>query len=636
MTLRNGFTLGSWTVYPLEGRLVSDGTERRVQPKAMDVLVCLAEAAGEVVEREYLLHQVWGETAPTDEPLTRCIGDLRRALDDSRSQPTYIQTVPKRGYKLLQPAEVLAVEDESVESSAPVKQARMPRARKGLRAAVIAVAVLVAVGLLTRPGWFRDEPASVSEEPFQASAVLQSPSIVILPFTNLSADAGQEYFSDGITEELLNLLARFPDLRVISRSSAFSYRDRNADAQTIAAELNVSHILEGSVRRSGQDVRIRAQLIDARADTQVWSATFDRTLGDIFATQDEIAGAVVDRLKVDLLGDRPIIRERNPESYELYLRARYVARQFTPEAFDTAIALLEQALALDPEYADAWDELGRNYRRQAGQGLRPVDESYALSRNATDRAIALDPTLASAHRSLAVIARNYDRDLAAAAAHIKRAYDLGPTIADTIGNAAAMAGSLGRIDQAIALQEHAASSDPVNSLISTHRGVLYLHAGRYDDAIAAFRSTLILNRGYIGAYFLIGEAHLLKGEPEAAMDSIQAEEDEGYRLIGEVMAFHALGDSIASDAALAELIEKFEQDAPYNIAYTLAYRGETDRALEWLEKAVTYNDPGLADIITEPLLANVQSDPRWIPFLERIGKSPRQLAGIEFELLVER
>ncbi len=457
-------------------------------------------------------------------------------------------------------------------------------------------------------------------------------SIAVLPFVNLSDDASNEYFSDGISEELLNLLSKIPQLRVISRSSAFSYKGKHVDLPTIAAQLNVAHVLEGSVRKAGNQVRISAQLIEARTDTHLWSETYERTLGDIFATQDEIAARVVEQLKVTLLGDAPTVQATDPEAYALILQARYMWRQFTPDAYEKSIALSEQALTIDPDYAPAWAGLAHGYTRQTGQGLRPIEDGYTLAREAASQALALDPAYGTAHQQLGWIAKNYDRDLAAAARHYEQAFAMKPADTDIISNAASMAITLGRLDQAIALAEYAVTRDPVSPSANYYLGITYSDAGRLDEAIASFRTTLTLSLGYIGAQYSIGKALLLKGEPESALAAMQQEADEGWRLIGLVMAHHALGQAAASDAALAELIAKYEQDAAYNIAYLMAFRGETDRAFDWLNKAVAYNDPGLSEIAIDPLFANIQFDPRWLVFLESIGKSPPQLVAIEFEV----
>jgi TolB-like protein/Tfp pilus assembly protein PilF len=448
----------------------------------------------------------------------------------------------------------------------------------------------------------------------------------------MSDDASNEYFSDGISEELLNLLTKVPELRVISRSSAFSYKGKQIDIPTIAAQLNVAHVLEGSVRKAGNQVRITAQLIEARSDTHLWSETYERTLDDIFATQDDIAARVVEQLKLTLLGNAPTIQATDPEAYALVLQARYLDRQRTPDAFENAITLYEQALAIDPDYAAAWAGLASVYTRQAGQGLRPYEEAFTLAREAASQSLTLDPAYAPAYRNLGWIAQDYDRDFVAAARHYERALAMEPANTDIIGSAATMAASLGRLDQAIALAEYAVAHDPVNPIAIARLGLTYRDAGRLDEAIASFRTTLTLSPGYIGGQNFIGTALLLKGEPESALAAMQKEVSEAWRLIGLVVAHHALGQAAASDAALATLIEKYEKQWAYNIAYVLAFRGEADRAFEWLDQAVAYNDPGLAEIATEPLFANIRSDPRWLPFLESIGKSPEQLAAIEFKV----
>ena len=469
-----------------------------------------------------------------------------------------------------------------------------------------------------------------------ATAIAADRSIAVLPFVNISSDIEQEYFSDGISEELLNLLSKVPELRVISRTSAFSYKDKGIDIPTIAEQLNVAYVLEGSVRKSGNQLRISAQLIEARSDTHLWSETFDRTLDDIFGTQDEIAARVVEQLKVKLLGDTPTVQATDPEAYALVLQARYLGQQLTPDGLGKSIALFEQALVIDPDYAAAWAGLASGYANQANQGLRPVDEGYAQAREAASQALALDPAYGPAHHSLARIAQHYDRDLVTAARHYERAVTLDSADTDSIASAATMAADLGRLDQAIALAEYAVARDPVSPIRNANLGVNYLEAGRLDKAIASLRAALTLSPGFISAQYSIGMALLFKGEPESALAAMQNEASEGWRLIGLVTAHHVLGQAAASNAALETLIEKYEKDAAYNIAYVLAFRGEADRAFEWLNTELAYNDPGLAEIAIQPLFRNIHSDPRWLPFLESIGKSPEQLAAIKFEVTLPK
>ncbi len=448
----------------------------------------------------------------------------------------------------------------------------------------------------------------------------------------MSSDAEQEYFSDGLSEELLNLLTKIPELRVAARTSSFSYKDKDMKVAQIGEELKVGHVLEGSVRKSGDRVRITVQLIQAEDGYHLWSETYDRTLDDVFAIQDEIAAEVVAQLKVTLLNAAPIVEETDPEAYALFLQARHLARQGTAKAFEQSIALYQQALAIAPDYIAAWDGLAAVYSDQTDRGLRPVDEGYALARGAADKALAIDPDDPQGHARHGWIAIVYDGDLAAAARHLERALELEPTDLDILGDAAALAESLGRMDEAIALQEYVVACDPVNARERRHMGISYLFAGRLDDAIASFRTALTLSPGHLSVQTLIGTALLLKGEPEAALAAVQQESGPGWRLNGLVMAYHALGQAAMSDAALAKVIELVEQVAAYNIAYVLAFRGEADRAFEWLDKAVQYNDPGLSQIAMEPRFANIRTEPRWLPFLESIGKSPEQLAAIRFDV----
>lgn len=457
-------------------------------------------------------------------------------------------------------------------------------------------------------------------------------SIAVLPFVDMSSDKDQEYMSDGIAEELLNLLAKIPELRVISRSSAFSYKGKDIKLAQVAEELNVTHILEGSVRKAGNQIRITAQLIEARSDSHLWSETYDRTLDDIFAIQDEISASVVSQLEIKLLGEAPHLRETNPEAYALYLRARHLHAQGSPETYRQANDMFKQAVALDPEFASAWDSLANNYMTLANSSLLQADEGYPLARAAAEKALAIDPDHALALSHLGWIAMTHDNDPTQAASYLERALQLAPGNSDIISNAASLLFFLGRYQESIALNEYANARDPVNPVGFSNIGYLYMVVGRLEDAVAAYEEVRRLSPAYLGNYYYMGTALLLMGKPEAALAAMQKEQYTVYRLLGEAVAYHALGDSRASDAALAEVIEKYEAEWAYNIAYVLAYRNEADRAFEWLDKAVEYRDTGLVEVMAKPEFANIHDDPRWLPFLESVGKAPAQLAAIEFKV----
>ena len=308
---------------------------------------------------------------------------------------------------------------------------------------VLGVAVIALVAFVFLRPAAKPEPAPISSVPPAAAAKTPEPSavpavtaddksIAVLPFVDMSQAKDQEYFSDGLSEELLNLLAKIPALHVTSRSSAFSFKGKSVELSEIAKRLNVAHILEGSVRKSGNKLRITAQLIDARTDTHLWSETYDRSLDDVFAVQDEIAAAVVGQLKISLLGNAPKAKAVDPKAYALYLQARQLFRQGTAEGLAQAVTLNQQALAIDPNLVGAWIALAQCYVFQSNLGQRPNDEGYGSARQMLEKALAIDPDAAEAHAALGSVIQSVDPDLAGAARHFERALTLEPT--NTMGS----------------------------------------------------------------------------------------------------------------------------------------------------------------------------------------------------------
>jgi len=472
----------------------------------------------------------------------------------------------------------------------------------------------------------------VSRRPTTSLTAIPEKSIAVLPFVNMSEDKANEYFSDGISEELLNLLAKIPQLQVTARTSSFSFKGKGVAIPEIARTLRVAHVLEGSVRKAGNSVRITAQLIKAGTDAHLWSQTYDRKLDDIFAIQDEIAADVVKQLKVTLLGAAPKARTTDPEAYALYLQAVQLGRQGTAEAYKQSDALYRKVLAIDPRYAPAWVGLSGNFLNETGQGLLPSKEGYAQAREAATKALAMDPDYAPAHARLGFISMYGDNDLYGAAQHFKRALALDPADLDVLRNSGTLLQSLGRLDEALALGEAVVRRDPVNVRALFNLGLHQRCAGRLDAAIASYRTVLSLAPGRGNPHADLGNALLLKGDAQGALTEIEQETSEVWKMVGLPMAYHALGRKADSDAALAALIAKYEKEAPYNIASVYAFRGEADKVFEWLDKAVEYGDGGLAEIVTENLFDKIHADPRWPAFLRKLGKAPEQLAKIEFKV----
>ena len=515
--------------------------------------------------------------------------------------------------------------DEVGNPQLPKKLEAVRKHRAHVRWAAVAIGLLV-LGAVVAAFMI------VSRRPTTSLTAIPEKSIAVLPFVDMSAGKDQEYFSDGISEELLNLLAKIPQLQVTARTSSFAFKGKETGIPEIARTLHVAHVLEGSVRKAGNSVRITAQLIKAGTDTHLWSQTYDRKLDDIFAIQDEIAADVVKQLKITLLGAAPKARTTDPEAYALYLQAVQLGRQFTAEPFQQSDALYRKVLAIDPRYAPAWYGLARNFGNETGQGLLPGKEGFAQAREAAVRALAIDPDYAPAHAQLGWIAMYGDSDLVGAAQHLERALALDPADLRVLTTSVTLLQSLGRLDEALALEEAAVRRDPVNVTTLFNLGYHQRMAGRLDAAIASFRTVLSLSPSNGGAHCQLGVALLLKGDAKGALAEIEQETSEIYKMIGLPMAYHALGRKADSDAALAALIAKYEKDGPSNIASVYAYRGEADQAFEWLDKAVEYGDGGLGEIVTDNLFDKIHADPRWLAFLRKIGKAPEQLAKVEFKV----
>jgi len=459
-------------------------------------------------------------------------------------------------------------------------------------------------------------------------------SIAVLPFINMSDDASNEFFSEGLSEELLNLLAKIPGLRVTSRSSAFSFKGKDFLIADIGRQLNVSNVLEGSVRKAGNQVRITAQLIKVDGDVHLWSETYDRSLDNIFAIQDEIATAVVTQLKLKLFGDMPTTHATDPKAYSLFLQARQLSNLLTPEGWQQSNVLYQQAISIDPDYAVAWAGLGRNYINLTGYNLLSPEEGYPKALEAANRALAIDPENAMAYSVLGWTAMMNDGELAVAAKYLERAMELEPTNISIIGHTADLVMRLGRLDEAITLAEYVAARDPVNPVNHLNLSGYYILAERLDEAIASSRIANSLSPGIGGAQYRLGEALLRKSEPEAALAAFEQEEDEEWRVKGTALALHDLERFTEYEEAFSELRERWGERWPVEIAHVYAWVGETDEVFAWLEKE--YETNGLGGVMVDNFFKNLHDDPRWLPLLEKAGVSVDQLKAIEFDVTMPK
>lgn len=458
------------------------------------------------------------------------------------------------------------------------------------------------------------DPAVV-EDP--ASGPL-SASIAVLPFVNMSDDASNEYFSDGISEELLNLLSRIPDLQVAARTSSFSFKGQNLEITEIAGRLNVAHVLEGSVRKDGNEVRITAQLIRADDGFHVWADTWDRTLDDIFAIQDEIAAEMVKQLKITLLGTVPESRQTDPEVYSLFLQAKYFESRRSQQDLEKAVAAFEQALAIDPDYAPAWVGLSIAYGNQSRYGWRNVEQAFALSMEAAEKAVAIDSSMATAWASLAYLKR-LQLDWAGAESAIDKALDLEPNNPSVIGTAASLAGNLGQVETAIELFERNVKLNPLSLSSLRALGMRYVDAGRFDEAIEAFNRVIAMNPDYPNIHQDLSLAYLCRGDPESALvelDENPSTSDNGFL---RVMILSTLGKEAEAQAMIDKILETSALERPALMAATYAWRGENDLAFEWLEIGFQQDRGTLAYFLGRPWNRGLEADPRYPVFVEKLG-----------------
>jgi TolB-like protein/class 3 adenylate cyclase/Tfp pilus assembly protein PilF len=462
-----------------------------------------------------------------------------------------------------------------------------------------------------------------------------APSIAVLPFVNMSRDEDNEYFADGLAEELLSVLAKIQGLHVAARTSSFHFKGKDVTIVEVGRALNVATVLEGSVRASGNRMRITVQLIKVADSYRLWSATYDRTLDDLFAVQDDIAQSVVKELRTTLLGETADAkasgaakaavamavrgRSTDPEAHRLYLQARHLLDRRTREDTAKGIGYLKDALALDAGYALAWAELCRAYAGEADRGYVPVAEGYGRARAAVERALALNPDLADGHARMGWIQMSHDWDWLGAEASYRRALDLEPGNALVLRLAGVLARNLGRIEQAIALALRAVDQDPLGATTYLNLAISLYSGDRVAEAEGACLKALELTPQSAMTRAVLSLILLAQNRGEEALAQATREPHEAVRLWALSIIHYVAGHQAASDEALRELIAKHARDGAYQVAEVYAARGEADAAFEWLDRARVARDTGLTGVKTDPSLRSLRGDPRWATFLNRIG-----------------
>jgi len=462
-------------------------------------------------------------------------------------------------------------------------------------------------------------PTPAARAPVAAAPAIDPNSIAVLPFVDMSQAKDQEYFSDGLSEELLNLLAQLPQLKVIARTSSFSFKGQEVDIATIAKKLNVANVLEGSVRKSGNTLRITAQLVRTSDSMHLWSQTYDRELTDVFKVQDEIAAAVVEALKLKLLPNQAIgsaNRSSNSEAYNQYLLGHGFSERGITGNPQRAAAAYRQAIALDPNYAAAYAELARAEAQIADSSGDEAGKAQSLA--TAEKAVALAPDLAGAYLSRATIRLSWRRDWTGAKADYERAMALSPADANVQVGYCRLLIAFGRVDEAIAISRKALELDPLSEEGWRLLGRILNASGQLPAAREALDRSLAINPEANRTKYQLGMNELLQGQPQEAM-AYFAQTGSSFRSTGIAMAQHSLGNAQASQQALDAVIAESAMGFAYQIAEVYAWRGEPDKAFEWLERAYAQNDGSLPFIKADPLMKSVQSDPRFAAFLRKLG-----------------
>jgi TolB-like protein/DNA-binding winged helix-turn-helix (wHTH) protein/Tfp pilus assembly protein PilF len=627
---------GTYEVSLQSGEVRKGGLRIRVQQQPMKLLEVLLEHPGEVVTREELRSRVWPNESfgDFDQALNIAIGKLRNALGDSAESPRFIETLPKRGYRFIADVSVVDTDTRSkrqepvagdllaAEPGHKIQRVglavRQQRRLRPTRRVIGALALVLS--LLIFFAWrFRSHiPAPTGIR-----------SIAVLPLENLSGDASQNYFADGMTDELITDLAQISALRVISRTSVMVYKGARKPLPQIARELNVDAVVEGTVLRSGEQVRITAQLIEASTDKHLWSQSYEGELRDTLALQNRVASAIADQIRINLTPREQAALKRakavNPEAYQSYLKGRYFWNKRTADGLKAALAYFNQAIEEDPEYAQAYSGLADTYALLGDwqYGVMSFKEALPKAKAAAIKALELDSSLSEAHTSLGYSLRAFDWDFDSAGKEFRRAIEINPGYATAHHWNAMNLGLLGRPKEALVEMRKAENLDPLSLIINADLAEFLLLTHSYDESVEQGRKIIEMDSTFAIGHKQLGDAYLLKQMDKEAVAELQ----KAVRLSGGspictadlARAYVASGKMNEAMKLLSDLEKRSNADltnAPH-IAMIYASMGNNDQAMHWLEKA--YEERFNPSILLRSGFDPLRSDPRFEEFMHRVG-----------------
>jgi TolB-like protein/DNA-binding winged helix-turn-helix (wHTH) protein/tetratricopeptide (TPR) repeat protein len=627
---------GTFELNVRTGELVSIGTaaaeagsaKALLREQPFQILRILVERQGKIVTRQEIRQILWPDDTVVefDRSINVAMVILRKALADDADHPKYIETLARRGYRLIAPVEwqesstaaqgLLEPRVDTLPRVDGQVGEREPRAPKYSRKAAVlgaSAVILVVVGYMS---WrhFRDVT------PPRPGKIM----LAVLPFENLTGDPSKEYLADGLTEETISELGRLnpEQLGVIARTSVMGYKHKDTRLDQIGHELSVQYVLENSLRESGNHIRLTSQLIQVKDQTHLWSRDYDYPAKDILTIEDDVAKAVAQEIRLRLTSRQQAelaqAHRVNPEAFDAYLQGYYFFERNTDKDTEMAGKYYERATQLDPSYALAWVGLSRVRKWQAHRNLIPSEEGFRLAREAVERALALNPNLAAAHTQMGRIKQQLDFDWAGGDASYQRAAELEPGNPEAVTGAASSAAILGRFDEALRLNRRAVDLDPLNAGSWESLGETEYFMGQLDEAVADVKKSLELNPDVFPGPLMLGKIYVLQGRPQDALPAIERVRDEPQRAFLYVIAYYALGRKKESDAALSELITKHPSDS-FHIAEVYAIRNQSNEAFEWLDRAYAQRNSGLIGTKVDPLLKSLHNDPRFAEFLKKLN-----------------
>jgi len=625
---------GTYEVSRQSGEVRKAGLRIRVQQQPMKLLEILLEHPGEVVTREELRSRVWPDESfgDFDQALNISIGKLRSALGDSAESPRFIETLPKRGYRFI--ADVSVVDtDARPERQEPVL-GDLSATNRGHKIQGIGLAVAPQRRLLPTRGIIVTlalvlSLAILSVWLFHSRAPTGMRSIAVLPLDNLSGDASQNYFADGMTDELITDLAQISALRVISRTSVMAYKGARKPLPQIARELNVDAVVEGTVLRSGDRVRITAQLIEASTDKHVWSQSYEGELRDTLAVQNRVASAIADQIRINLTPQEQAALKNakvvNPEAYESYLKGRYFWNKRTADGLKVALAYFKQAIEEDPKYAQAYSGLADTYALLGDwqYAVMTPKEAFPEAKAAAIKSLELDSTLGEAHNSLAFVLDGFDWDFDSAGREFQRAIELNPGYATAHHWYAWHLSLLGRYDEALAEMRKAENLDPLSLIINADLAELLVLAHSDEESIQQSRKTIEMDPNFALAHNQLAQAYLQKhmyDEAVAELKTAVQVSGGGPAFIANLARAYVASGKRSEAVKLLDHLKKRSKPDYSNaseIAVIYASLGDADQAMNWLEKG--YNERFNPGVLLRPGFNPLRSDPRFQNLVHRIG-----------------